>query len=123
MCRNTTRGNKDYCLEHIAKNSYAKHILLELANRNKEDNRVKIKGPSVANVDGITCQEILLELHNSEQRTIERVTRELNLDRAIIFNYAIALREVGKIQFYSDRGSLTLRLVERTTLGEGAVCA
>ena len=117
-CKNTTRGDKSYCIQHIAKNSYARHILLELETRQREDYRVKIKGCSVANIEGITCQEILLELNNNEQRTIERMTRELNIERAIIYNYALALRKAGRIQFYSDGGLLTLRLVEQESVAE-----
>ena len=118
ICKNTTRGDKDYCIRHIAKNSYAKHVLLELENRRREDLQVKIKGCSVANLAGITCQEIILELSNTEQRTVERMMRELNIERAIIYNYALALRKAGKIQFFSDRGLLILRLVEQESVVE-----
>ena len=124
-CYNPTRGSKDYCTDHVLNNTYAKHIIEEMANREQEDRQVHLSGSSTANIEGITAREILLELSQSGPRTIERMTRELCLSRPLIYNYALALKKSGMIQFYStSRGSLVLCLMGQEVSGkEAAACA
>ena len=119
-CPNTTRGDKDYCVTHVLENPYAKRLIAELDNRKREDAQVGMQGSTVVNMEGITSKEILLAIKFGPC-TIERIAKNLNLDRTIIYYYAVALKKVDKIQFStSRRGALVLHLRETPA---ASICA
>ena len=107
-CNKSTRGDKGYCLIHVAHNLYANHVMKELENREYEDTQVKLKGSYKANLNGITAKEILLELNQHGPRTINRLSRELNIELGLIHSYVVALKKCNKIRVSVTRRGATV---------------
>jgi len=117
-CSKPTTGDKDYCLLHVAHNSYAKHVIEALENRNYEDAQVKLRGPEAANIEGITAKEILLELSQRGPRTVNRLSRNLRIEGGILRSYLVALKMSRKIsESTTKRGAVVI-----TTTAKIEVC-
>jgi hypothetical protein len=115
-CPETTREGKIYCTNHVEKHPYVKHLLDRMADRDKEDHNVKMRGPKAVNMEGITVAEIMLHLRQNGPRTEERLQRELQIDKSIIHNYVVALNQRGLVKFdVTSRYSLTVELVEHSS--------
>lgn len=112
-CMEATREGKHYCSNHVDQQPYVKDLLKRMANRTEEDEKVRLEGASSVNMEGITAKEILLQLRQSRTRTEERLTRELQIDKSIIHNYAIRLNRDGFIHFgRTNRNNLTIVLLD-----------
>ena len=98
-CGETTREGKHYCSNHVEEQPYVQDLLKRLQERSEEDERVRMQGSTAVNMTGITTKEILLQLRQAGERTEERLTRELQIDKTVIHNYAIRLNREGMIHF------------------------
>ena len=107
-CDQTTRRDKEYCLVHIAHNTYAHYVLKEIEKREHEDYKVAVKGPRVANLNGITAKEILLELQQHGSRTMERLSIDLQIEQKIIHSYVIALRKSKRVSVSASKRGCTI---------------
>lgn len=112
-CRDTTRNGKIYCTKHVESHVYVRELLESIDNRVLEDEHVNKNGSDVANLEGITAKELLLELKLKGPRTLERLERELQLKRSIVYKYAVAFKREGIVEFSTtSRGSVTVRLTD-----------
>ena len=96
-CTQTTRENKAFCTDHIEKQPYVQDLMKRMLAREQEDFRVRCEGSVSVNFHGITVNEILLHLRQSGPRTEERLQRELQLEKSILYNYIIALQKKGLV--------------------------
>jgi len=114
-CKESTRKRKPYCSRHVEQHVYVKELMDRLDHRVVEDDEVNREGSDVANLEGITAREILLQLRLNGPRTLERLERELQIARSIVYKYAVALKRDGIVTFNTNnRGSVTVELVDRS---------
>jgi hypothetical protein len=107
----TTREGKPYCPDHVERHPYVQSILDVLAEREAETNRVRKKGSSAVDPAGLTAQELVLHLSLHGSRTVERLSREFQLESRVIEDYVDALRVQGKVVLgRTTRGSTVVRL-------------
>jgi hypothetical protein len=100
-CFETTRERKIYCTDHVEQQPYIQELLAQIHERESEDNKVMMEGPSAVNMGGITIKEILLLLKQRGPRTEERLTRELHLEKSMVHNYVVALNKKGIVEYHS----------------------
>lgn len=109
-CNAATREGKPFCSDHVERHAYVQDLLGQIAEREAEDERVRKVGPKAANLKGITAQEILQHLYFNGPRTVERLSRELNLEIEIIRGYARALAKANHVTLGSTkRGAMVLK--------------
>ena len=110
-CLKTTREGKPFCPDHVERHAYVQTILAMLAEREDETERVRKKGPSAVDLSGLTAQELMLHLSLHGSRTVERLSREFQLESDVIHNYVTALKGVGKVILgRTTRSSTVVRL-------------
>lgn len=110
-CAKTTREGKPYCPDHVERHAYVQSILAVLAEREAETERVRKKGPSAVDPSGLTASELMLHLSLHGSRTVERLSREFQLESDVIHNYVSALKSQGKVVLgRTTRGSTVVRL-------------
>ena len=69
------------------------------------------KGPSAVDPAGLTASELMLHLSLHGSRTVERLSREFQLESDVIHNYVSALKSEGKVVLgRTTRGSTVVRL-------------
>jgi len=91
-CSQPTREGKPYCSKHVEEHPYVQELLGKLADKAAEEGRVQRQGSRAVDVDGLTAQEILLFLKVHGGRTVQRLSRELNIDCKTLEGYVSALR-------------------------------
>jgi len=110
-CFKTTREGKPYCPDHVQDHEYVKNILSILAEREAEEGRVRAKGPVAVDTTGLTATELLLHLTLHGSRTVERLSREFQLENTVMRNYVDALQTQGTVVLgRTTRGSTVVRL-------------
>lgn len=87
VCGAVTREGKPYCSEHVHMQPYVENLLSQLAEQEKEHERVLSKGTRAANLKGLTVKELKMHLQLFGPRTVNRLARELNLDSNVIAVY------------------------------------
>lgn len=95
-CTKATREGKPYCSDHVEEHPYVRQLLQALADREAEEERVRKRGAREVDLDGVTAQEILSYVTVHGGKTVQRLSRELNIDQKTIRGYARAL-ERGKL--------------------------
>lgn len=112
-CNAKTRKGKPYCSKHVEQHTYVDDLLNRMQARVDEDAHVLANGSKVANIEGITAKEIILELRLNGTRTLDRLERELRVSRSVIFKYVVALKREGVVTFgQTSRGNTTVSLID-----------
>lgn len=112
-CTQTTREGKPYCPDHVDHHPYVQSILSMLADRESEEERVRQRGFKAVNPSGLTARELVLHLSLHGARTVERLSRELQLDTKVLDGYVGALVRKGVIALgRTNRGSTVVRLAK-----------
>lgn len=110
-CEQVTREGKPYCPEHVDAHPYVRNLLAALDARHAEEERVRRGGSMEVDMDGITAREVVLHLSLHGARTVERISRELQIDADIVRGYVEALDERDMImQSTTNRGSTVVKL-------------
>lgn len=110
-CEEMTREGKPYCPEHVDDHPYVRDLLAALAARQAEEERVRTRGSVEVDLDGITAREVVLHLSLHGARTIERISRELQIDSDVVAGYVDALNERDLIDMsHTNRGSTVVKL-------------
>lgn len=113
-CKETTREGKIYCTDHVESHPYVQYLLKRMADRDAEDEQVRMEGATQVNITGITVQEILLQLKQNGTRTVERLTREIQLDKTVIRNYVVALQNAHLVRLgWTTRNSISVTLIDQ----------
>lgn len=110
-CVQTTREGKPYCPDHVEQHPYVQAILSTLAEREAEEEKVRVRGSKAVNPIGLTARELVLHLSLHGARTVERLSRELQLDAKVLEGYVAALVRQGIVALgRTNRGSTVVRL-------------
>jgi hypothetical protein len=110
-CTQTTREGKPYCPDHVDQHPYVQAILSTLAEREDEEEKVRQRGSKAVNPIGLTAKELVLHLSLHGARTVERLSRELQLDTKVLDGYVGALVRRGVVALgRTNRGSTVVRL-------------
>jgi hypothetical protein len=110
-CTQTTREGKPFCPDHVDQHPYVQTILGMLAEREQEEDRVRKAGFKAVNPQGLTARELVLHLSLHGARTVERLSRELQLDSKVLDGYVGALVRKGIVSLgRTNRGSTVVRL-------------
>lgn len=80
-CLNSTRSGKPFCSEHVTMHGYVEKLVKEIERQKTEIEKAK-KGKG--NPDGFVAREIVTHLTMHGDRTIERLSRELNVDLDVL---------------------------------------
>ena len=113
VCGGTTREGKPYCPDHVVEHPYVQSILNTLVARREEEERVRQRGADAVDLTGLTAKELVLHLSLHGARTVERLSRELQLDSQVLKGYVGALVEDGAVALgRTNRGSTIVRLTE-----------
>jgi hypothetical protein len=111
VCEQTTREGKPYCPDHVESHPYVRDILDTLAARHAEEDAVRTVGAEAVNLSGLTARELLLHLSLHGARTVERLSRELQLDSQVLKGYVSALVGDGRVELgRTHRGSTIVKL-------------
>jgi hypothetical protein len=81
--------------------------MARMADRDREDHDVMMRGSCAVNMDGITVQEILLHLRQTGTKTIEGLSKALQLDKFIVQKYIFALRDNKRVELISTARECT----------------
>ena len=107
-CTETTRNGKPYCTNHVELLPYVNRLIDTLEARDAELERVAKRGPRSVDPQGITAQEILLQLKLYGGRTIARLSRDLMLEENVVESYGRALAKLGCVSIGRHRRGLLL---------------
>jgi len=112
-CAHPTREGKPFCPNHVEEHPYVQAILDTLELRRAEEAKVKVRGAGAVDPDGLTARELLLHLTLHGARTVERLSRELQLEVRVLEGYVGALNQRGLIHVgRTHRGSTIVKLTE-----------
>lgn len=110
-CGQSTREGKPYCSDHVGEHPYVQEILSTLAARQAEEAAVRNRGSGAVDIGGLTARELLLHLSLHGARTVERLSRELQLESQVLSGYVSALVDDGRVSLgRTNRGSTIVRL-------------
>jgi len=111
-CEETTREGKEYCPRHVERHAYIQDLMNRMAEREREDHDVMMRGSVAVNLGGITVQEIMIHLRQTGTKTIEGLAKGLQLDKSILQKYVFALRDRKQVEIISTaRESMAVRLL------------
>jgi len=110
-CTQTTREGKPFCPDHVELHPYVQTIIGTLREREAEEEKVRQRGARAVDPGGLTAKELVLHLSLHGARTIERLSRELQLDTKVLDGYVGALVRRGVVALgRTNRGSTVVRL-------------
>lgn len=110
-CTQTTREGKPFCPDHVELHPYVQSILDTLREREEEEEKVRQRGARAVDPHGLTARELVLHLSLHGARTLERLSRELQLDTRVLDGYVGALARRGVIGLgRTNRGSTVVSL-------------
>ncbi len=110
-CAQSAREGKPFWPHHLAQHSYVQEILKILEERKAEEDRVRAEGPEAVNLSGLTARELMVHLSQHGSRTVERLSREFQLEAPVMHDYVSALHGQGLVIVgRTTRGSTVVRL-------------
>lgn len=110
-CSRATREGKPFCPDHVEDHPYARSLIEALVARRVEEALVLERGAQAASLDGITAKEIIGSVSVYGSRTVERIARELSLDRKTVEGYAQALARGKRVHLTkTKRGAVVVNL-------------
>lgn len=109
FCDETTREGKPYCSDHVEDHEYVRDILDVIEKQQAEHKAVMRRGCRAIKEDSLTLHEIIQLLQQRGKRTLERISRDMNLDGDLVKKYADYLIKKGRVtEGRTTRGSITL---------------
>ena len=113
-CKKTTRENKPHCPDHLEAIDYVHNLLDVIKDQKVEQEKALYKGTRAIKKDSLTVKEIVLVLSLNGQKTLNYLSRSLQLSEDVLEVYAKYM--VAKRIAHSHtthRGSKTLLLVKK----------
>jgi hypothetical protein len=96
-CDKSTKHHKPFCSQHVDEQPYVSRLLGLLAETQREHEAVRRRGWKAVSLDGVTASEVLSQLYQYGGRTVERLSRDLQLPVSVIQSYADALAKAGLV--------------------------
>lgn len=94
-CKDPTRERKPKCSVHCMSLPYAKRVMEELARQEREDELARQSLP--VSTDSATAQDILVFLRTQGPKTEQGLSRECNVDLAVVRGYVATLQKHGLV--------------------------
>lgn len=111
-CKHATREGKPYCSEHVEQLDYVREVQGRIEAREVELVAVAKRGAKAVDVHGIVAREVLCSLWTYGERSVARLSRELNVDFELLLHYVVRLRRAKLItQTSPRRGAGKVKLV------------
>lgn len=111
-CGGGTREGKPYCPDHIDSHPYVQGVLNILAQQKEEQRRAIEEGIDHIAEDSLTVREIRSYLAQRGDRTLPRISKDLQLDDGVIEVYADYMVGQDIVQTgMTSRNNVILRLV------------
>jgi len=111
-CDERTRDGKPYCPEHVEHHPYVRELQAALSQQRGEIDRVERRGAGAVDPGGLTATEMLLQLRLYGDRTVERLSRDLQLPVEVVAAYARGLARQGRVSLsHTRRGHLQVALL------------
>lgn len=110
-CVQATREGKPFCSDHVERLSYVQEVQARIAARERELAEVTKRGARAVDIEGIVARDILLSLWINGQRSVARLSRELNVDFEVLKHYVSRLKKAKQLTQTSPRrgaGKVTL---------------
>jgi len=126
-CTQRTRSGKPYCPDHVEQHPYVQELQAMLVQQRNEIDQVARLGVRAVDTEGLTANELLLQLKLYGDRTVERLARDMQLDVSVVEAYARALARDGKATLArTRRGHVQVTLAPEVHVhvpapGEGAL--
>ena len=113
-CEKTTRENKPHCPDHLKDIDYIHNLLDVIKDQEVEQERALSQGIRAIKEDSLTVKEIVLTLSLKGQKTLNYLSRSLQLSEDVLKVYAKYLVEKRIAHSHAThRGSKTLLLVKK----------
>jgi len=113
ICEKATREGKPFCPEHVEHNDYVRDILQILEVQAEEHAKVLTRaGIRAITSDSLTAREMVKVLSVRGTSTVNRISREMNLDLKLVEVYAryLVKRQITHSGI-TTRGARTLTLL------------
>jgi len=110
-CVQATREGKPYCSDHVERLTYVQEVQARIAAREDELAAVKKRGGRAVDLEGIIARDVLCSLWINGERSVARLSRELNVDFEILKHYVARLKKAKQLTQTSPRrgaGKVTL---------------
>ena len=110
-CVQATREGKPFCSDHVERLSYVEQVQARIAAREHELAAVKKRGGRAVDLEGIIARDVLCSLWINGERSVARLSRELNVDFEVLKHYVARLKKAKQLTQTSPRrgaGKVTL---------------
>ena len=110
-CVQATREGKPFCSDHVERLSYVEQVQARIAAREHELAAVKKRGGRAVDLEGIVARDVLCSLWINGERSVARLSRELNVDFEVLKHYVARLKKAKQLTQTSPRrgaGKVTL---------------
>jgi len=110
-CVQATREGKPFCSDHVERLSYVQQVQARIAAREDELAAVKKRGGRAVDIEGIIARDVLCSLWINGERSVARLSRELNVDFEVLKHYVARLKKAKQLTQTSPRrgaGKVTL---------------
>lgn len=119
-CLERTRDGKPFCQQHVDSHVYVQEVLRQLAERDAQDEAVAAHGAKAVRFDSVTAYEVILHLSLHGPRTIERLVREVNVEKKVLRGYLSAMRNKKLVTFSTTKRGATLVKLRKGVAGPRA---
>jgi hypothetical protein len=110
-CSQATREGKPFCSDHVERLSYVQEVQARIVAREAELAAVKKRGGRAVDLEGIIARDVLCSLWINGERSVARLSRELNVDFEVLKHYVARLKKAKQLTQTSPRrgaGKVTL---------------
>jgi predicted transcriptional regulator len=107
-CPRATREGKPFCSEHVEQHPYVAGLIERLAQREAEEAKVHKQGARAVSIDGLAATEIMQHLSFHGGRTVERLSRELNMEVKTLQGYVSALKRKRLVSLTRNKRGSTV---------------
>lgn len=110
-CVQATREGKPFCSDHVERLTYVQEVQARIEARENELAAVKKRGTRAVDLEGIIARDVLCSLWINGERSVARLSRELNVDFEVLKHYIARLKKAKQLTQTSPRrgaGKVTL---------------
>jgi hypothetical protein len=105
-----TSGGKPYCAQHLERLPYARAVVEQVQERERELRRVEELGPATSELSEVVVGEMLEYLTSEGPRTLPRLACDLRVSVSIVEAYVGAMVRQGRVRMgRTPRGSAVVR--------------
>jgi len=119
ICGQDTNEGKPYCLDHVEHQPYINKLMSRWSKKGAEEEAVGRSGPDAISENSLTSGEIIGYLRFHGTKTVEGISRGLNIKPETIHIYVKRLQNRGKVSLSrSIRGNTLVALANNRRHGK-----